>query len=149
MDREGRIRYEAAAPALRNFESRRRPKLSAKYIEASRQEGYSNSTINHRAQQLRQAFKVGIRNKQLSQQPFILRLSKVSNESQGFFETADFEAVRAKLPAYLRDFGRIGFLSGWGKGSIQSLRWSDVGVSICVRRIANHGSPRLRRSRGS
>lgn len=72
MDRQSRIRCEAAAPALRNLEAvDLTSEVVSKYIEALRQEDYSNSTINHRAQQLRQAFKVGIRNKALSQQPFI------------------------------------------------------------------------------
>src|SRR5215472_1375765 len=63
------------------------------YIENLREESYSNSTVNHRTKLLRQAFKLGIRNHQLTQQPFIPRLSEVGNERQGFFETADFEAV--------------------------------------------------------
>jgi integrase len=32
----------------------------------------------------------------------------------------------AKLPAYLRDFIQFGYLTGWRKGEIASLRWSDV-----------------------
>ncbi len=75
-----------------------------KYIEELRAEGYANATINRRMELLGQAFEVAIRNKQLSQQPFIPHLSEVGNERQGFFETADFEAVCAKLPEYLRDF---------------------------------------------
>jgi len=97
-----------------------------KYIERLREEGYSNATVNRRTQLLGQAFKVAIRNKQLSVAPFIPRLSEVGNERQGFFETADFEAVIPELPEYLRDFCRFGFLTGWRRGSIESLRWSDV-----------------------
>lgn len=107
------------------------------YVEYLREQGYSNSTVNHRTKLLRQAFKVAIRNKQLSQQPFIPRLSEVGNERQGFFETADFEAVCAKLPEYLRDFCRFGFLTGWRKGSIESLRWSDVGDDVIFLRAEN------------
>lgn len=64
------------------------------------------------------------------QQPFIPRLSEVGNARQGFFETADFEALIANLPEYLRDFCRFGFLTGWRKGSIDSLRWADVGEDV-------------------
>lgn len=108
-----------------------------KYIETLREEGYSNATVNRRTQLLGQAFKVAIRNKRLSQQPFIPRLSEVGNARQGFFETADFEAVIANLPEYLRDFCRFGFLTGWRKGSIDSLRWADVGEDVIYLRAEN------------
>jgi len=68
------------------------------YIENLREQGYSNATANRRTQLVGQAFKVGIRNKQLSVAPFIPRLSEIGNERQGFFETADFEAVISHLP---------------------------------------------------
>ena len=107
------------------------------YIESLRAEGYSNATANRRTQLLGQAFKVAMRNKQISQQPFIPRLSEIGNERQGFFETADFEAVAGKLPEYLRDFCRFGFLTGWRKGSIESLRWADVGDDVIFLRAEN------------
>ena len=108
-----------------------------KYIENLREDGYSNSTVNHRTQLLRQAFKVAIRNKAVSAAPFIPRLSEIGNERQGFFETADFEAVVAHLPEYLQDFARFGFLTGWRKGSIASLRWADVGDSVIYLQAKN------------
>jgi integrase len=107
------------------------------WIERLREEGYSNSTVNHRTKLLRQAFKIGIRNRQISQQPFIPRLSEVGNERQGFFETAEFEAALPHLPEYLRDFCRFGFLTGWRKGSIESLRWADVGEDVIYLRAEN------------
>jgi len=48
------------------------------------------------------------------------------NTRQGFFERPDLEAVVTALPAYLQDFTRFAYLSGWRKGEIISLRWSDV-----------------------
>jgi integrase len=108
-----------------------------KYIEQLREEGYSNATVNRRTQLLGQAFKLGIRNKQISQQPFIPRLSEIGNEREGFFETADFNAVVSNLPDYLQDFCRFGFVTGWRKGSIESLRWSDVGEDVIYLRAEN------------
>ncbi len=107
------------------------------YIEKLRGEGYSNATVNRRTQLLGQAFKVALRNKQLSAAPFIPRLSELGNERQGFFETADFEAVVANLPECVRDFCRFGFVTGWRKGSIESLRWSDVGEDVIYLRAEN------------
>ncbi len=107
------------------------------FIEEQREQGYSNATVNRRTQLLGQAFKVAIRNKVLSMAPFIPRLSEIGNERQGFFETADFEAISAELPEYLRDFSRFGFLTGWRKGSIESLRWADVGDDVIYLRAEN------------
>src|SRR3974390_509022 len=89
--------------------------IVGKYIDALREEGYSNATINRRTQILAQAFKLSIRNKQLSEAPYIAKLSEVGNARQGFFETADFEAVIPHLPEYLRDFSRFGFLTYSGR----------------------------------
>ena len=89
--------------------------IIGKYIEALREEGYSNASVNRRTQILGQAFKVAIRNKQLSQQPYIPRLSEVGNAREGFSETADFQAIVRQLPEYLRDFCRFGFFTGWRK----------------------------------
>jgi integrase len=113
------------------------------HIEALREEGYSNATVNRRMQFLGQAFKVGMRNKQISAAPFVPRLSEIGNERQGFFETADFEAVAAQLPEHLRDFSRFAFITGWRKGSIESLRWSDVGDDVIYLR-AEHNKTRQR-----
>lgn len=128
-------------PVREHFGARRAISLTrddvSKHIESLREQGYTNSTVNHRTKLLRQAFKVAMRNKQLSQAPFIPRLSEVGNERQGFFETADFEAMCAKLPDYLRDFSRFGFVTGWRKGSIESLRWSDVGEDVIYLRAEN------------
>jgi integrase len=110
---------------------------AGKYIENLRKDGYSNSTINHRAQLLRQAFKLAIRNKVVSVAPFIPRLSEVGSEREGFFETADFEAVIAHLPEHLQDFARFGFVTGWRKGSIASLRWANVGEDSILLRAEN------------
>jgi integrase len=109
-----------------------------KYIEDLREDGLQNSTINHRTQLLRQAFKVGMRNKVVSAAPYIPRLSEVGNERQGFFETADFEAVVSHLPEYLQDLARFGFQTGWRKGSIASLRWADVGDDVIYLRAKNN-----------
>jgi integrase len=108
-----------------------------KYIESMREEGYSNSTVNHRMQLIRQAFKVAMRNKQVSSAPFIPRLSEIGTERQGFFETSDYESVLPHLPEYLRDFCRFAFMTGWRKGSIASLRWADVGEKVIYLRAEN------------
>jgi integrase len=49
-----------------------------------------------------------------------------NNTRQGFFERPDLEAVVAALPDDLRDFTRFAYLTGWRKGEITSLKWTDV-----------------------
>jgi integrase len=107
------------------------------YIQGLREQGYKSATINRWTQLLRQAFKIAIRDKHLSASPYIPRLSEVGNERQGFFETAHFEMVAAKLPVYLRDFARFGFLTGWRKSAIQTLRWLDVGEDVIYLQAKN------------
>src|SRR5262249_24377111 len=98
----------------------------AAYIEQLREQEYSTAAINRATQLLRQAYELAMRDKKLSGAPRIEHLSEIGNERQGFFETADFEAVVSRLPEYLKDFSRFGFITGWRKGSIESLRWRDV-----------------------
>jgi integrase len=49
--------------------------------------------------------------------------------------------VLKELPEYLRDFVRCGFLIGWRKGALQTLRWSDVRDDVIFLR-AEHSKSR-------
>jgi integrase len=78
--------------------------------------------------------------------PHIPRL-KVQNVRTGFFEREQFDAVVAALPAYLKDFARFGYLTGWRKGEIRSLTWRDLdregGVIRLRAEAAKNGRGRL------
>lgn len=110
---------------------------ASEYIEDLREQEYSAATCNRRMQLLGQAFKLAVRTKKLNSAPFIPRLSEVGNERQGFFEAEHLESVIANLPEYLRDFARFGFATGWRKGALQSLRWSDVNDEVIFLRAEN------------
>jgi integrase len=97
-----------------------------RYISGRQEAGSAPATINRSTQLLAQAFKLAVDRKHLSTAPQIRHLSEKGNARQGFFADADFHAVRDKLPEYLRDFVQFGYLTGWRKGEIASLRWSDV-----------------------
>jgi integrase len=97
-----------------------------KYISARQEAGSAAATINRSTQLLAQAFKLAIERKHLSSAPQIRHLSEKGNARQGFFADSDFHAVRNNLPECLRDFVQFGYLTGWRKGEIASLRWSDV-----------------------
>jgi integrase len=48
------------------------------------------------------------------------------NIREGFFSRAEVTALIQHLPEDLRDFVSFGFLTGWRKSEIASLRWADV-----------------------
>lgn len=88
-------------------------------------------TINRETQLLGQAFKLGIRRRQVLTAPHIRRLAE-NNVRQRFFERAEFEAVVAGLPEYLQDFARFAYICAWRKGQIASLTWSDIDRSAGI-----------------
>ena len=64
-------------------------------------------------------------------------MSEKGNARQGFFNDADFHALASKLPSYLHDFTRFGYLTGWRKGEIASLLWEDVDGDVIRLRAEN------------
>jgi integrase len=95
------------------------------YITQRRGARKSNATINRELELLRRALRLAHDRQLLPSIPKV-RVLPEHNIRQGFFERADLEAVVTALPAYLRDFTRFAYLTGWRKGEIISLRWSDV-----------------------
>lgn len=97
-----------------------------KYIEARLEDGSAPATINRGTQLLSQAFNLAIERRHLSITPKVRHLSEKGNERRGFFTDKDFRKLRQHLPEYLRDFSEFGYLTGWRKGEISSLRWEDI-----------------------
>ena len=95
------------------------------YITKRREEEKSNATINREPELLRRAMRLGHDRQLLPSVPKV-RVLPENNTRQGFFERPDLEAVVAALPDYLRDFTRFAYLTGWRKGEIISLKWTDV-----------------------
>jgi integrase len=95
------------------------------YITKRRADEKSNATINRELELLRRALRLAHGRQLLPSIPKVRVLTE-NNTRQGFFERPDLEAVVAALPAYLRDFTRFAYLTGWRKGEIISLRWTDV-----------------------
>jgi integrase len=95
-----------------------------RYIGERVKAGYANATINRSTQLLGQALRPFLTKHRLPV-PAIRRLPE-DNAREGFYSRADAEKVIAALPDELQDFTRWGFLTGWRKGEIMSLRWADV-----------------------
>jgi integrase len=95
------------------------------YITKRREDEKSNATINRELELLRRALRLAHDRQLLPSIPRV-RVLPENNTRQGFFERPDLEAVVAALPAYLRDFTRFAYFTGWRKGEIISLKWTDV-----------------------
>ena len=95
------------------------------YITEGREDEKSNATINRELELLRRALRLAHDRQLLPTIPKVRVLTE-NNTRQGFFERPDLEAVVAALPAYLQDFTRFAYFTGWTKGEIISLRWTDV-----------------------
>ena len=52
-----------------------------------------------------------------------------------FFTRDEVDALMPFLPEYLRDVVLFGFLTGWRKGEITGLRWSNVNRAEAVIRL--------------
>lgn len=83
------------------------------------------ATINRELAALRRAFRLAVRQRRLSSAPMFDLLAE-HNARQGFLEPAAFEAVVSHLPMYLQDAARLAYATGWRKGEVASLAWSDV-----------------------
>jgi integrase len=92
-----------------------------RYIEKRLADGARPATVNRTFETLRSAFHLA-----KLKPPEIRHLSEKDNVRTGFFSAAEFRAVLSHLPADIKDFVLFGYLAGWRKGSIASLRWTDV-----------------------
>lgn len=92
--------------------------------ETARKAAAKPATVNRETQLLGQALRPFLERHRFPV-PKIRRLPE-KNVREGFFERAEFEAVVAYLPENLKDFARWGYLTGWRRGEIASLRWKDV-----------------------
>ena len=104
------------------------------------------ATVNRELTVLKRTFRLAVRQKRLSVAPTI-ELLEEGAPRQGFLEPADFERVARLLPAELADFARFGYHSGWRKGEIRRLSWSDVdrtdGRIVLRREHSKNGEPRV------
>ena len=95
------------------------------YIEDRLEADCAPATINRGTQLLGQAYRLAFGRGKVTAIPSIRHLPE-KNVREGFFERPEFEAVLAALPADLRDLTLFAYLTGWRRGEVCSLRWTDV-----------------------
>ena len=101
--------------------------------------GVAKATVNRELAALRRAFKLAVSGKhRLIAPPQVptIEMFPEAAARQGFVDFEDFQALLAQLPTPVDDIVRFAFHSGWRRGEIVSLRWSDVDRA--------HGVVRLR-----
>jgi integrase len=59
-----------------------------------------------------------------------------SNVREGFFSKAEVLTLMKHLPEDLADFTMFGFLTGWRRGEIASLKWADVDEETMTLRLS-------------
>ena len=104
------------------------------YMAARLRAGRKPATVNRELCALKVAFKLGYEHDLVMRIPAIKHLPEhgVRNE---FFTREEIEALLPWLPEYLRDVVLFGFLTGWRKGEIIGLKWSNVDRSGAVVRL--------------
>lgn len=113
------------------------------YIASRRSSGLQNASINRELAALRRMFSIAIEHEVLSRGPKI-KLLKEDNVRRNFLTPADFEAIRAHLPGYLRDALGWLYLSGGRKNEMVSLLWRDVSETEVTIRAENTKTKRSR-----
>ncbi len=110
------------------------PKHIDTFIEAELEAGRAPATINRSTQLVGQAYNLALRRKELNTKPYIRKLPE-HNARQGFFEHDEYERVIDHLPEYLKDACRFAYLSGWRRGEVFTLEWTDVDQRARVIRL--------------
>lgn len=103
------------------------------YAIHRQEEGAAQATIQRELMALSKMFKLG-RKKLGGYRPEIPSLN-VSNVRKGFLDEAEIEAVIRELTPPVRPLVRFAALTGWRKGEILGLRWSQVDFDAGVIRL--------------
>ena len=97
------------------------------YIEDRINEKAANATINRELSALKRMLNLGAKQTPpiVDRVPHIPML-KENNARKGFFEHAEFLAVRDAIPQYLKGFFTFAYKSGWRLSEIEGLTWAQV-----------------------
>jgi integrase len=104
------------------------------YIRYRQEAKAASATIRYELACLRRGFTLAIQAGKATHRPHIPSIA-VDNARKGFFEPADFEAVRQILPESMRPFVRFLYLTGWRAGEAQGLTWAGVDFAASVVRL--------------
>ena len=107
----------------------------AAYIRERQDSEAAPATIRNELAALKRIFTLGVRAGKVAQRPHIPAI-QVSNARTGFFEHADFAALVAELPDYLRPVVEFAYYTGWRIPSeVLRLTWAQVDFHAGVVRL--------------
>ena len=111
------------------------PKIN-EYIKKRLEEGAANGTVNRDLSALRRIFNIAAQQypPKIERVPHIPALGE-NNVRKGFFEHADFLALRDALPSYLKSFVTFAYKTGWRESEIADLTWSRVDLEAGIVRL--------------
>ena len=107
-----------------------------RYIEQRLEQEAANATINRELSALKRMLNLGAE----QSPPLVERVPKIpmlkeSNVRKGFFEHAEFLAVRDCLPDYLKGYVTFGYKTGWRASEIAKLTWAQVDRQVGIVRL--------------
>ena len=107
-----------------------------RYQRTRRAAGAAAATVNRETSALSRMLQLAVRGGQLAQRPVFPERLVENGPRQGFFEHAEYQAVRLYLPPPFQDVLDFAYYSGWRKREILELRWSEVDATGGVVRLS-------------
>jgi integrase len=105
------------------------------YPSERKEQGKALATINTELAALRRGFNLAVEKGLLAFTPKFPTI-KLNNARQGFFEEADYHAVRSKLPDYLQPVIEVAYYTGWRvRSELLPLTWDRVDLDAGVIRL--------------
>jgi integrase len=105
------------------------------YIAARQTEKAANATINRELSALKRMFSLSVQAAKLHAKPHVPMLQE-NNVRTGFFEHAQFTAVRNHLPEALQPVATFAYYTGWRTVSeVLPLRWHQVDMNAGIVRL--------------
>ncbi len=97
-----------------------------RYQTSRRAEGAAAATVNRETAALHRMLVIGRRTGLLTTLPVFPPRLRENPPRQGFFELAEYRAVRAHLPLPYQDILDFAYYSGWRRREITELTWTEV-----------------------
>ena len=106
------------------------------YQRTRRAAGAAAATVNRETSALSRMLQLAVRGGRLALRPVFPERLEERGPRQGFFEHAEYEAVRRHLPPPYQDVLDFAYYSGWRKREIFDLQWSEVDAAGGVVRLS-------------
>jgi integrase len=106
------------------------------YQAHRRKEKAAPATVNRETSHLARAFRIAVKSCLLTVVPPFPNRLEESAPRQGFFEHAEYLAVREHLtPAVYQDILDFAYYSGWRRGEVIGLSWREIDMAGSVIRL--------------